>query len=167
MKIEAIEISKSKKEALKYILNKMPLMSKISQFNTVVSDIHLEYIELKVLNYEVVSKEKTNKIFRHEIKTHYITMMVNTYNGYCESVDTIPITTRRYVTKSCIKKCKIGEEDMIEGVKNEIMNFLGEKSRGDLVDKVNLQNIKIKEIKSIYKPYWIAEFRGRSVLIDA
>ncbi|HSQ88848.1 hypothetical protein [Romboutsia sp.] len=167
MRIEAIEISKSKKEALKYILSKMPLMSKVSQFNTVATDIHLEYIEFKVLNYEVISKEKTNKMFRHEIKKHYITMLVNTYNGYSESIDTIPNTTKRYVTKSYIKKAKIEEDYIIEGVKNEIMHFLGQKSKSNLTDKINLQNINIKEVQSIYKPYWVANFRGRSIVVDA
>lgn len=167
MKIEAIEINKSKKEALKHVSRKMPLMSKVSQFNTVVSDIHLEYIELKVLNYEVISREKTNKVFRHETKKHYITMLVNTFSGYSESIDIIPSTTRRYVTKSRIKKAKIGECDIIEGVKSEIMNFLGEKYKSNTIDKVNLQNINIKEVKSIYKPYWVANFRGRSILVDA
>lgn len=167
MRIEAIEIRKSKKEALKYILSKMPLMSKVSQFNTVISDIHIEYIEFKILNYEVISKEKTNKMFRHEIKKHYITMLVNTYNGYSESIDTIPNTTKRYVTKSHIKKGKIGEDYIIEGVKNEIIYFLAKKSKNNLVDMVNLQNINIKEVKSIYKPYWVANFRGRNILLDA
>ena len=165
MKIESIEVRKSKKEALKYILGKIPLMSKVSQFNTVVTDVHLEYIEIKVLNYEIISKEKTKKMFRHEMKTNYITMLVNTYSGYSESVDLLPDTTRRYVTKSCIKKSKIGEEDIIEGVKNEILNFLDQKN--DSPDKISLQNISIKEIKSIYKPYWVASFKGRSILLEA
>jgi hydroxyethylthiazole kinase-like sugar kinase family protein len=94
-------------------------------------------------------------------------MLVNTFNGYSESIDIIPSTTRRYVTKSRIKKAKIGECDIIEGVKSEIMNFLGEKYKSNTIDKVNLQNINIKEVKSIYKPYWVANFRGRSILVDA
>lgn len=165
MRIEAIESRKSKKEALKYILGKIPLMSKVCQFNTVITDLHLEYIEIKVLSYEIISKEKTNKIFRHEIKTNYITMLVNTYNGYSESVELIPNTTRRYVTKSNIKESRIGEDYIVEGVKNEILNFLGKNNNS--LDKISLQNIKIKEIKSIYKPYWVANFRGRSILVDA
>ncbi|CEH35178.1 hypothetical protein [Romboutsia lituseburensis] len=165
MKIEAIEVSKNKKDALRYILRKIPLMSRVAQFNTVVTDLHLEYIEIKVLCYEIISKEKTNKMFRHETKTNYITMLVNTYNGYSESVEKVPTTTRRYVTKSNIKKSKIGEEYIVEGVKNEILNFLGQNNNS--LDKISLQNINIKEIKSIYKPYWVANFRGRSILVDA
>lgn len=158
MKIESIEVRKNQKEALKYILGKIPLMSKVSQFNTVITDIHLEYIEIKVLSYEIISKEKTNRMFRYDINTNYITILVNTYSGYSESVDSLPNTTKRYVTKSYIKKSKLGESDIIEGVKNEILNFL---------DKTTLQNINIKEIKSIYKPYWVANFKGRSILLEA
>ncbi|MEG1311725.1 MAG: hypothetical protein RSD47_06935, partial [Romboutsia sp.] len=96
-----------------------------------------------------------------------ITMLINTYNGYSQSIEDIPKTVIKYISKSCIKKSKIKEEDMIEGVKSQIIYFLKDKMEEDSLDKINLQNINVIEIRSIYKPYWIANFKGKNILIDA
>ena len=37
--------------------------------------------------------------------------------------------------------------------------------KDDSMDKINIR-INIVDIKSIYKPYWIADFRGRNIFID-
>ena len=63
MRVEVIDMEQTKNEAKKYILKKIPLVSKVFQFNSVIGDIKLEYIEFKVLIYEVISKKKNNKIF--------------------------------------------------------------------------------------------------------
>ena len=136
MRVEVIDMEQTKNEAKKYILKKIPLVSKVFQFNSVIGDIKLEYIEFKVLIYEVISKKKNNKIFRNETKKETITMLVNTYNGHSESIDKIPNTLNKYISKSCIRE-----------------------------SKVTIQ-INIVDIKSIYKPYWIADFRGRNIFID-
>lgn len=167
MKIEAIAARINKKEATKYILSKIPLVSKVAQFNNAIGDVRLEYVEFKVLKYEIVSKKKSNNFFKRETKKHLITMLVNTQNGHSESIEKIPSTSKRYVTKSCIKRTKIKEDDIINGVKDEIVYFLREKSKSDDLDRMSIQNIKITEIKSIYKPYWVADFRGRSILVEA
>ena len=166
MRIEVIDIKQTKKEAKRYILNKLPLVSKVFQFNSVIGDIKLEYIEFKVLKYEVISKKKNIKIFKNETKKEGITMLVNTYNGHSESIDKVPNTSKRYVSKSCIRKNKINEDDLINAVKREIISHLTDKLRYDIIDKVNIQ-INIVEIKSIYKPYWVADFRGRNIFIDS
>lgn len=167
MKIEAIAARINKKEATKYILSKIPLVSKVAQFNNAIGDVRLEYVEFKVLKYEIVSKKKSKNFFKRETKKHLITMLVNTQNGHSESIEKIPSTSKRYVTKSCIKRTKIKEDDIINGVKDEIVYFLREKSKSDDLDRMSIQNIKITEIKSIYKPYWVADFRGRSILVEA
>lgn len=167
MKIEAIAAKINKKEATKYILSKIPLVSKVAQFNNVIGDVHLEYVEFKVLKYEIVSKKKSNNFFKREIKKNLITMLVNTQNGHSESIEDIPLTSKRYVAKTHIKKTRIKEDDIIRGVKNEIIYFLKEKSKYDDIDKISIQDIKITEVKSIYKPYWVADFRGRSIFIEA
>lgn len=167
MKIEAIAARINKKEATKYILSKIPLVSKVAQFNNVIGDVHLEYIEFKVLKYEIVSKKKKNNFFKREAKKHLITMLVNTQNGHSESIEKIPSTSKRYVTKSYINRTRIKDDDIINGVKDEIVCFLREKSKSDDLDKISIQNIKITEIKSIYKPYWVADFRGRSIFVEA
>ncbi|MDB8790929.1 hypothetical protein PN290_05695 [Romboutsia sp. 1001216sp1] len=167
MRIEAMEVNTNKKDILKYILKKMPLMSRVLQFNILIKDIHLEYVEIKVLSYEIISKERSIGIFRNKISTYKITMLVNTYNGYSESVNIIPSTISKYVDKSYIKRSKISEEYMVENVKCEIMGFLKNKKSKLEIEKVNLQDINIKEVKSIYKPYWVANFRGKNILIDA
>lgn len=167
MRVEVMESKVNKKDAKKHILSKMPLMSRVAQFNSVATDVHLEYIEFKVLSYEVITKEKRNKMFRQNTKRNKITMLVNTYNGYSQSIDNVPNTSKRYISKSCIKRAKIKEEDMIEGVKTQIIYFLKDKYQKESLDKISFQNINIKEIKSIYKPYWVADFKGKNILIDA
>ena len=157
MRVEVIDMEQTKNEAKKYILKKIPLVSKVFQFNSVIGDIKLEYIEFKVLIYEVISKKKNNKIFRNETKKETITMLVNTYNGHSESIDKIPNT--------CIRKSKINEDDLVNVVKKEIITRLTDRLRYDSIDKVTIQ-INIVDIKSIYKPYWIADFRGRNIFID-
>lgn len=167
MRVEVIASKKNQKEAKKYILSKLPLVSKVAQFNSIIGDMHLEYIEFKVLKYEIISKKKSNKIFRREISKHSITMLVNTFNGHSESIESLPQTFKRYVAKSCIKKAKVNEDEIISFVKDEIISFLKDKSKNDAFDKINIQEIKTIEIRSIYKPYWVADFRGRSILIEA
>ena len=165
MRVEVIDMEQTKNEAKKYILKKIPLVSKVFQFNSVIGDIKLEYIEFKVLIYEVISKKKNNKIFRNETKKETITMLVNTYNGHSESIDKIPNTLNKYISKSCIRESKINEDDLVNVVKKEIITRLTDRLRYDSIDKVTIQ-INIIDIKSIYKPYWIADFRGRNIFID-
>lgn len=164
MLVDLIEIKINKKDAMKYMLRKTPLMSKVEQFNSKARNIHIEYIEFKVLSYEIISKFKGNKLFRHETKKHNITMLVNTYNGYSESIDTIPDTVKRYIAKSCIKKSKVQEDYIIEGVKTQIIYFLGQNLKSE---KLGIQNINAIQIKSIYKPYWVADFNGKNIYVDA
>ena len=165
MRVEVIDMEQTKNEAKKYILKKIPLVSKVFQFNSVIGDIKLEYIEFKVLIYEVISKKKNNRIFRSETKKETITMLVNTYNGHSESIDKIPNTLNKYISKSCIRESKINEDDLVNVVKKEIITRLTDRLRYDSIDKVTIQ-INIVDIKSIYKPYWIADFRGRNIFID-
>lgn len=163
MKIEVTTTKINKKDATKYILRKIPLVSKVAQFNNIIGDIHIEYIEFKVLKYEIVSKNKSNNFFRKELKKDSITMIVNTQNGHSESIDKIPLTSKRYVSKSRIQRTKIKDDDMIRCVKNEIMNFLKNYNN----EKITIQDINVTEVKSIYKPYWVADFRGRNIYIEA
>lgn len=167
MRVEVVASKTNKKDAKKYILSKLPLVSKVAQFNSIIGDMHLEYIEFKVLKYEITSKKRSNKMFRRETKRHSITMLVNTFNGHSESIENLPQTFKRYVAKSCIKKSRVSEDEIIRVVKNEIVYFLEDKSKNELLDKMNIQDIKTIEIRSIYKPYWVADFRGRSILIEA
>ena len=166
MRVEVIDIEKTRNEAKKDILHRLPLVSRIFQFNDVIGDIRLEYIEFKVLKYEVISKSKNNNLFRRESQKENITILVNTYNGHSESVDKIPTTSKKYVSKSCIRSNKINEDDLISLVKKQIIKKLTDKLKFDSLNKVNIE-INILEIKSIYKPYWVADFRGRNIFIDS
>lgn len=167
MRVEVMESKVNKKDAIKYILSKMPLMSRVAQFNSIATDVHLEYIEFKVLSYEIITKEKRNRTFRQSTKSKKIIMLVNTYNGYSQSIENVPSTSERYIAKSCIKRSKIKEEDIIEGVKTQIIYFLEDKSKQESLDRISFQNINVTDIKSIYKPYWVADFKGKNILIDA
>ena len=95
-----------------------------------------------------------------------ITMLINTYNGHSESIDKIPNTSKKYVSKSCIRENKINEDDLVNVVKKEIIARLTDKLKSGTIDKINIQ-INIVDIKSIYKPYWVVDFRGRNVFIDS
>ena len=128
---------------------------------------NLEYIEFKILKYEIISKYKSNNFFRKELKKDSITMIVNTQNGHSESIDKIPLTSKKYVSKTRIKRTKIKDDDIMIGVKNEIIKCLKKKINKDDKEKVTIQDISVTEIKSIYKPYWVADFRGRNIYIEA
>ncbi|SCG97782.1 MULTISPECIES: hypothetical protein [unclassified Romboutsia] len=167
MLVDSIKINVKKKDAIRKIFNKTPLISKVIQFNNKAQDIHLEYIEFKILKYQITSKKGSMNLFRNSSKKFDVTMVVNTYSGYSESVDSIPITVKRYVPKSCIKKSKVDDYEIIEEVKNQIIKFMEKKYKNDMLDNLNIQNIKLLEIKSIYKPYWVAEYKGKNILVDA
>ena len=94
-------------------------------------------------------------------------MIVNTQNGHSESIDKIPLTSKKYVSKTRIKRTKIKDDDIIIGVKNEIIKYLKKKINKDDKEKVTIQDISVTEVKSIYKPYWVADFRGRNIYIEA
>lgn len=167
MLVEVIEVKTKKKDAMKYILSKTPLMSRVAQFNKVAKNVHIEYVEYKILSYEIISKEKQNKLFRYNKKKKKITMLVNTYSGYTQSIENIPVTTKKYVSKSCINKSRVKEDDIILEVKNQIISFLAGNNKNMKVDKISIQDISVTEIKSIYKPYWVADYDGKSIFIDA
>ncbi|WP_455538332.1 hypothetical protein [Terrisporobacter sp.] len=167
MLVDSIEIKVKKNDAIKHIFRKTPLISKIDQFNRKVENIHLEYVEYKVLKFEIVSKKKNKNNFRCDDLKHKIIVMVNTYNGHSKSVDFVPVTVKRYIAKSCIKKSNIKEEYIIENVKNDIINHFNDKVINSSIDKKILKNIKLLEISSIYKPYWIGNYNGKEVFVDA
>ena len=92
-------------------------------------------------------------------------MLVNTCNGHSESVDKIPNTSKKYVSKSCIRKNIINDEDLVDVVKKQIISYLTNKLKYDSLNKINIE-INILDVKSIYKPYWVGDFRGRNIFID-
>ena len=75
MRVEVMDIEKKRNEAKKYISHKLPLVSKVSQFNRIIGDIKLEYIEFKVLKYEVIIKNKSKNLLRSGLNS-----MVNNLN---------------------------------------------------------------------------------------
>lgn len=166
MRIEVMDIEKTRNEAKKYISHKLPLVSKVSQFNRIIGDIKLEYIEFKVLKYEVIIKNKSKNLLRSGTKKEMITMLVNTCNGHSESVDNIPNTSKKYVSKSCIRKNIIDDDDLVDVVKKQIISYLTNKLKYDSLNKINIE-INMVDIKSIYKPYWVGDFRGRNIFIDS
>ena len=95
MLVDSIEIKIKKDDAMKLILRRTPLISKIDQFNRKIENIHLEYVEYKVLRFEIISKKKNKNNFRCNDVKHKIIVIVNTYNGHSKSVDDIPETVRR------------------------------------------------------------------------
>lgn len=167
MLVDSIEIKIRKEDAIKYILRKIPLISKIDQFNRKVENIHLEYVEYKILKYEILSKRKNKNNFRSDDNRHNIIMMVNTYNGHSKSIDYNPKTVKRYIARSCIKKCNIKENYIAEKVKDEIFNYFDSEIKHNSIDKHIIKNITLLEISKIYKPYWVGNYNGKFVFVDA
>ena len=167
MLVDSLEIQIRKKDAMKYLFRKTPLISKIDQFNRKIENIHLEYVEYKILKYDVITKRKNKNNFRIEDGKYSITMIVNTYNGHSASIDSVPQTVKRYIAKSCIKKSNVKEDYLIDKVKDEILNYFDMKVKHRYVDNHIIKNIIISEIRSIYKPYWIGNYNGKEVFVDA
>ena len=94
-------------------------------------------------------------------------MIVNTYNGHSQSVDKTPKTIKRYIARSCIKKSNIENNYIIEKVKNEIINYFDYKIINASMESRIIKNIKLLEISSIYKPYWIGNYKGKEIFVDA
>ncbi len=166
MRVDAIDIKVNKKDAMKYLINKLPLMSRVVQFNSSPKKMHIEYIEFKVISYEIITKIKGNNLFRQKVKSNKFIMSINTYNGYSRYIENIPTTSKKYISKSYIKSNKLKEDDIVYNTKNEIISYLKEYSK-DNIDRLNIQDINILDIKSIYKPYWVADYKGKNILIDA
>ena len=167
MLVDSMEIKVNKNDAIKHIIRKTPLISKIDQFNRKIEDIHLEFVEYKVLKYEIISKRKNKNNFRSEEFKDNIIMIVNTYNGHSQSVDKTPKTIKRYIARSCIKKSNIENNYIIEKVKNEIINYIDYKIINGSMESRIIKNIKLLEISSIYKPYWIGNYKGKEIFVDA
>ena len=167
MLVDSLEIKVRKKDAMKHLFRKTPLISKIDQFNRKVENIHLEYVEYKILKYEITTRKKNKNNFRSDDDKHNIIMIVNTYNGYSASIECTPQTVKRYIAKSCIKKSNIREDYLIEKVKSEILNYFDIKIKHRSIDKNIIKSITLSEISSIYKPYWIGNYNGKEVFVDA
>ncbi len=166
MRVDAVDIKLNKKDAMKYFINKVPLMSRVVQFNSSPKGIHIEYIEFKVISYQIITKIKGNNLFRQKSQINKFIMLINTYNGCSKYIENIPTTSKKYISKSYIKENKLNEEDVVYNTKNEIISYLKENSKYN-IDKLNIQDINILDIKSIYKPYWVANYKGKNILIDA
>lgn len=165
MLVDAIDIKLEKNDMKRMISDKIPLMSKVIQLNTRIKGTKLQYIEYKVITYDVIVKIKGKNIFKPDVHKNTIIMLVNTYTGLSESIESIPLTKRINVPRKCIKKSSIEEKYILEGVKNEILKFLT--NNIDKVNKINIQDIKLKDIKSIYKPYWVGYYNDKSIFIEA
>lgn len=165
MLIDATDIKLDKNYIKKMLSDKTPLMSKVIQLNTRIKGTNLNYIEYKVLTYDVIIKIKGKNIFKSDINKSTITILVNTYTGFSESIEVIPATSRINVAKKYIKSSSIEEKYMLESVKDEILKFLT--NRVDTLKRVNINHIKLREIKSIYKPYWVGYYNDKFILVEA
>lgn len=165
MLIDAIDIKVEKKDIKRMLSDKTPLMSKVIQLNTRIQGTTLQYVEYKIITYDITLKTKGKNFFKSDIHENTITMLVNTYNGFSESIEVIPNTNRINVAKKYIRTSCIEEKFILESVKNEILKFLT--NRIEEINKINIQNIKVKEIKSIYKPYWVGFYNEKSIFIEA
>ena len=101
MLVNLIEIKTTEKEALKKILSKIPLLSKVTQFNKGINDIDLKYIEYKILKYKIGNYE--NEFLRK----NYRIVLLNTYTGAIKFVDEMPTTVNKSIARYCVQKSKI------------------------------------------------------------
>ena len=67
--------------------------------------------------------------------------------------------SKKIIKKSCINEC-----EMLEIMKDEILRLF----RKNIINKKgHIHDIKVIDIKSIYKPYWIGTYNGKSVVLEA
>lgn len=166
MKINVIKNNNEKKDINKYILKKLPLLSRVEQFNTKIDDLYTEYIEQKILTYEVITKKEEKKLFRKSLQSEIISIIVNTQNLESHSVDEEINTSKIFVAKENIRKNNINEDKLIEIVKKELIKYFKDNKKYKNIREDNIENIKIIDIKSIYKPIWIAKYRDRTIILD-
>ena len=164
MLVDAIEVKVKKSDMKKIERDRVPLMSKVVQLNPRIKNTTLQYIEYKVITYDIILKVKGKNIFRQDISSNKIIMLVNTHTGFSQSITKIPKTSRINISKKYIRKSNIDEEHMLESIKDEIFRLL----RNNIINnKGHIHDIKLIDIKSIYKPYWIGTYNGKVVLLDA
>ncbi len=164
MLVEAIEVKVKKSDIKKIERDKIPLMSKVVQLNSRIKNITLQYIEYKIITYEIFIKMKGKNIFKQDINKDRLTILVNTYTGVSESIINIPRTSRINISKKYIKRSKIDEAGMLEIIKEEIIKLI---KNNNINNRCKIHDIKLIDIKSIYKPYWIGIYNGKSILMDA
>ena len=152
MLVNLIEIKTTEKEALKNMLNKVPLLSKVIQFNKGINDINLKYVEYKILKYKIGNYE--NML----LKNNYRIVLLNTYTGAIQFEDKMPITVKKYITKDCVQKSKINEYIFKNKLKGQLERYC---------KKYEDEKLILDEIVSIYKPYWICKYNGKKIFLDA
>lgn len=164
MVIDAMEVKIKKNDIKKFERNNIPLMSKVVQLNTRIKNTTLKYVEHKIITYDIFIKTKGKNIFKQDINRSKVTILVNTHTGISKSINKIPNTYKLNISRSIIKKSEIDEVNMLENITNELTRTIKNKV---LKGKCHIQDIKIQDIKSIYKPYWVGTYNGKSVLLEA
>lgn len=164
MLVDAMEVKIKKSDVKKIERDKVPLMSKVVQLNPRIKNSSLKYIEYKIITYNITFKIKGKNMFRQDISNNEIIMMVNTHTGFSESITKLPETSRINVSRKSIKESSIDEENMLESMKNEILKLI---KKNIAKNKGHIHNIKVIDVKSIYKPYWIGTYNGKSVVLEA
>ena len=162
MIVEALEAKIDKKQAMKIINNKIPLMSKVVQLNKRIKNIKLQYIEYKVITYEIVHKlNLKERIFnKSNTKIDNITMLINTSTGYTFNINNIPNTVKINIDQINLRESDIDESKIINSIKDELMK--------DVHQKVScIQDVKLVDIKSIYRPFWVGFYDDKSIFIEA
>lgn len=154
MLVDLVQIKTSKKEAIRKMQTKTPLLSKIVEFNDKIEDIQLKYIEYKILKYRVVNEN----IKMTDEETKYEVIILNMFTGNVEITKKVPETVKRYISKDCIEEFKVEDYLLAINVKNEINKYYKKYNSGKLV---------LAEVFSIYKPYWIGIYNNKKILIDA
>lgn len=162
MLVETMKVKMDKKQAMKIIDNKIPLMSKVIQLNKRIKNIKLQYIEYKIIRYEIIHKlNLKEKLFnKSNKKVENITMLINTNTGYSLKLSNIPDTVKINIEETSLIKSNINESQIINSVKNELIKNLYKK-----IDSI--QNIKLVDIKSIYIPFWVGFYDDKNIFIKA
>ncbi len=164
MLVDAIEVKVKKSDIKKIERDKIPLMSKVVQLNPRIKNTTLQYIEYKIITYEIFIKIKGKNIFKQDINKDKLTLLVNTHTGVSKSIINEPDTSRINVSKKCIKRSNIDEAGMLEIIKGEIIKLI---KNNNINNKCQIHDIKLIDIKSIYKPYWVGIYNGKSILLEA
>ena len=164
MIINATKLKVKINDVKRFQRDNVPLMSKVVQFNPRIKNTTLKYIEYKVITYDIFLKIKGKNIFKYNTNRWKITMLVNTHTGFSKYISEIPDTYKLNISKNNIKTSEIDEVHILENIKNEIVKVIKDNV---INSKCHIHDIKVLDIKSIYKPYWVGMYNGKSVLLEA
>jgi hypothetical protein len=155
MDIKTFSIKMDKKEAMKLAESRGKWLKKFFFDSKAISEVRLHFVEYKLITYEITHHSNfiEKLIFRKaQEKKQKITMLADGTSGSVAWVDTMP---------GMVMMDNIAEEQVQYADKDD--EYIINKGRSVALKVVHrhvggIPEIKILNIDSVFRPYWIAFF---------